>query len=87
MALGGAAAQGSHDTKGFMSDPQSPEAMKPETSETPGAEGAPAGGGEQAAPAGAEGGAPKAQAYVDPEIAQERSFSDGRRRRPTLTTS
>lgn len=53
-----------------MSDPQSPEAMKPETSETPGAEGAPA-GGEQAAPAGAEGGAPKAQAYVDPEIAQE----------------
>ena len=57
-----------------MSDPRSPEGMKPETPESDGPE-TPASGGEQSASVaggtGAESSAPKAQAYVDPEIAAE----------------
>jgi molecular chaperone GrpE len=57
-----------------MSDPRSPEGMKPETPDSDGPE-TTATGAEQAASAaagtGPEGGAPKAQAYVDPEIAAE----------------
>jgi molecular chaperone GrpE len=57
-----------------MSDPRSPEGMKPETPESDGPD-TTATGGEQTAGGnagiGAEGGAPKAKAYVDPEIALE----------------
>ena len=57
-----------------MSDPQSPEARQPETPTSEGLEnGTP--GGEQSVPAGTEishdDSAPKARAYVDPEIAAE----------------
>ena len=58
-----------------MSDPNSPEAMKPETSATEAPDNAAAGSGAAATPGTSQGSGtaapPKAQAYVDPEIAAE----------------